>query len=223
MRDSRRDPLRGRRATALALCLAIASPAVLAKDVSLVGILGENAVLLSIDGGEPKTVRLGQKWSGISVVSIQGDRATLDIDGKRRVLVRGQHAASPAAGASTRQTTVLSADTRGHFMADGAINGGAMRFLVDTGATMVAIPARDAVRLGIDYRTGRVGTVQTAGGPVRAYAVRFDTVRLGEIQLAGVEGVVIEQGLDVALLGMTFLNRLEMKRDGPMMTLVRRY
>ena len=186
------------------------------------GVVGDKAAVLSVDGGAPKTVRVGQKFGGVTVVSVEGDRATIELDGKRRVLQRGQHTAS-APPADGRQRTTLAADTRGHFMADGAINGGAMRFLVDTGATLVAIPARDAVRLGIDYRSGRVGTVQTAAGPTRAYAVRFDTVRVGDIQLSAVDGVVIEQGLDVALLGMTFLNRVEMTRDGPMMTLVRRF
>jgi aspartyl protease family protein len=63
----------------------------------------------------------------------------------------------------------------------------------------------------------------TAGGMVPIYIVRLDTVRLGPIELAGVEGVVVEQGLDIALLGMSFLNRVEMKRDGQHMVLVRRY
>ena len=187
------------------------------------GVVADRAAVLSIDGGEPKAVRIGQKWSGVSVIAVEGDRATVEIDGKRRVLLRGQHAATAPAGGSARQSITLAADTRGHFMAEGAINGGPMRFLVDTGASMVAIPARDAVRLGIDYRAGRLGTVQTAAGPTRAYAVRFDTVRLGAIELAGIEGVVIEQGLETALLGMSFLNRVEMRRDGPQMTLVRRY
>jgi len=204
---------------ALAACCACAT----AAEVALVGVLGETAVLLSIDGGPPKTVKVGQKFSGVTVLSVATDRATVEIDGKRRVLLRGQHAASSSSAAAGRQSTTLSADTRGHFIADGAINGGTIRFLVDTGATTIAIPARDAARLGIDYRKGRQGVVQTAGGPTTAYAVKFDNVRVGDIQLTNVDGVVIEQGLDIALLGMTFLNRVEMKRDGQMMTLVRRF
>ncbi len=205
------------------MALALSSAAAAAADVALVGVLGETAVLLSIDGGPPKTVRVGQKFSGVAVISVAGDRATVEIDGKRRVLVRGQHAASSAAASSGRQSTTLSADTRGHFIAEGSINGGTIRFLVDTGATSIAIPARDAMRLGIDYRKGRQGVVQTAGGPTPAWVVKLDTVRVGDIQLANVDGVVIEQGLDVALLGMTFLNRVEMKRDGQLMTLTRRF
>ena len=88
---------------------------------------------------------------------------------------------------------------------------------------MVALPAADAVRLGIDYRKGQRGLSSTAGGTVPTYRVRFDSVRLGEIEIAGVDGMVLEHGLNIALLGMSFLNRVEMKRDGPTMVLTRRF
>jgi aspartyl protease family protein len=58
---------------------------------------------------------------------------------------------------------------------------------------------------------------------VPVYRVRFDSVKLGAIELSGIDGIVIEQGLDIALLGMTFLNRVEMKRDGHTMVLIRRF
>jgi aspartyl protease family protein len=117
----------------------------------------------------------------------------------------------------------LAADPRGHFFSEGAINGNPVRFLVDTGATTVALPASDALRLGIDYRKGQVGYSNTANGVVQVYRVMLDTVRLGSIQLTGVEAAVIEQGLSVALLGMSFLNRVEMQRDGQTMVLTRRF
>jgi aspartyl protease family protein len=98
-----------------------------------------------------------------------------------------------------------------------------VRFLVDTGATSIVLPARDAERLGIDYRKGRRAITQTANGPVSVYRVNLTTVRLGDIELQAVDAVVIEQGLDIALLGMSFLNRVEMKRDGATMTLIRRF
>ena len=79
------------------------------------------------------------------------------------------------------------------------------------------------MRLGIDYRKGQRGHEQHRGGTVPTYRVRFDRVRLGDIEIAGVDGVVLEQGLDIALLGMSFLNRVEMKRDGHTMVLTRRF
>lgn len=187
----------------------------------LVGVIGDKAAILSVDGGEPKTVRVGQKWAGVTLVSVDGERVTVEDGGKRRVLIRGQHSSAPNPNA--RQSVTLAADARGHFVTDAAINGGQVRVLVDTGATSIAIPARDAMRLGVDYRKGRKIGVSTAAGMNEAWLVTFNTVRVGGIELHNVEGVVVEQGLDIGLLGMSFLNRVEMRRDGPQMTLIRRF
>ena len=204
----------------LLLALPCAAPA-LAQDVALVGVIGDKAAILSMKGGEPKTVKVGQKWHGVTVLAVAKEQATVEIGGKKVVLARGQTHSSGAA--SGRQSVTLAADSRGHFLADGAINGVPMRFLLDTGATVVSMPAAEATRLGIDYRKGERGVVSTAAGRVSSWRVRLDSVRLGAIEVAGVEGLVIEQGLDVVLLGMSFLNRVEMRRDGEMMVLVKRF
>lgn len=206
----------------IALLLLLACAPALAADVALIGLIGDKAAVLAIDGGEPKTVKVGQKWRGVAVISVEQGRATVEIDGKQRVLQIGQHYRG-AAARSDRASVTLAADSRGHFIADGAVNGVPVRFLVDTGATVIALPAADAQRLGIDYLKGGRGTVQTASGPAVAYRVKFDVVRLGPIELTGVEGVVLEQGLDIALLGMSFLNRVEMRREGQIMMLIRRF
>lgn len=205
-----------------ALALALAGLPARAADVAVVGTIGNKAAVLALDGGNPKTVKVGQTWNGIKVIEIQGDRATLEIEGERRVLRRGMHYRNAAASAE-RQSITLAADSRGHFFMDGAINGSPIRFIIDTGATVVALPAAEAVRLGLDYRKGERALTNTAGGPVEAFRVRLDRVRLGDIELAGIDGVVIERGLDVTLLGMSFLNRLEMRREGQTMTLIRRF
>ena len=202
--------------------LLLGGPAALAADVALIGVFGEKAVVIAIDGGNPKTVRVGQTWNGIKVLEVKGDLATLEIEGKRQVLRRGMHYRA-AAAVSDQQSVTLSADSQGHFVYSGSINGSPVRFVIDTGATLVALPGAEARRLGLDYRKGQRGITETAGGPVEAYRVRLDRVRLGDIELLGVDGVVIEQGLNIALLGMSFLNRVEMKREGQTMTLIRRF
>jgi aspartyl protease family protein len=213
----------GRHCRALfAAAALLAAPCALATDLSLVGVIGDKAAVVAIDGGEPRTIKVGQKLGAVTLIAVAGDRATVEVDGKRRVLVRGQ-TYSTRGGGSDRQSVTLAADRAGHFVADGQVNGGAVRFLVDTGATAVALPAADARRLGIDYRKGKPGMTQTAAGAVPIYVVRLDTVRVGGIELQAVDAIVIEQGLNVALLGMTFLNRVEMKRDGHTMTLTRRF
>ena len=196
-----------------------------AAEVALIGVIGDKAAVVAVDGGDPKTIKVGQTWRGIFVVSVEKDRATLDIDGKRRVLQRGMHhrSAEGAASPGSRQTAVLAADTRGHFIAEGTVNGGHMRFLVDTGATAVSLPASDAIRLGLDYRGGQRIRMQTANGTAPAYTTKLERIKIGDIELYNVDAIVIESGLHVALLGMTFLNRVEMKRDGHTMTLIRQY
>lgn len=206
----------------IALTLLLACGAARAAEVALIGTIGDKAAVLALDGGDPKTVKVGQTWNGIRVLSVEGSRATVEIDGRRSVLQQGPHYRSGEAGSDRAQVT-LSAGAGGHFVGEGAINGNPIRFLVDTGATVIALPASEARRLGLDYRKGQRGISSTAGGVVPVYAVSLDTVRLGGIELRSVAAVVFEQGLDTPLLGMSFLNRVEMRRDGETMTLIRRF
>jgi len=206
----------------MGLCLAFACAPALAADISLIGVIGRKAAVLALDGGDPKTVKLGQTWNGITVLEVEHDSATIQVDGQTRVLQRGAHyRGTPPA--LTQSAVVLPADGRGHFFAEGQINGLPVRFLVDTGASMVVLPAADAKRLGIDYASAPKTRVQTAGGAISAFLVTLDRVRVGSIELNGIDGLVVEEGARVALLGMSFLNRVEMRRDGDSMTLIRRF
>lgn len=206
----------------IALLLLVLSGVAAAADVALIGVIGDKAAVLALDGGDPKTVKVGQKWNGIEVISVQRDQATVEIDGKRRVLARGQHYRG-SAEPSGRESVTLAADGQGHFFADGAANGIALRFMVDTGASVVVLSAADAGKIGIDWRKAPRMVMQTANGNTLAYLVKLDRLKVGAIQVSNVDAVVTEQGMDVALLGMSFLNRVEMRRDGSTMTLVRRF
>ena len=194
-----------------------------AADVALIGVMGDKAAVLAVAGGEPKTVKVGQTWSGITVVSVEKDRATVQLDGKPRVLQIGQHYRNAAAPA-TRATVTLAADARGHFFTEAMINGVPMQFLVDTGASVVVMSALDATRAGIDWHKGKRASLQTANGRTTGYVVKLDTLKVGAIEMNNVDGVVLEEGPGtIGLLGMSFLNRVEMKRDGETMTLIRRF
>jgi aspartyl protease family protein len=206
---------------ALALALALTAAGAGAQEVTLVGTFGDQAAVLVIDGRAPRALRVGHEAYGVKVISVSADGAVIEAGGARRALSRGQGAGAAAEG--SRQSVTLSADSRGHFVTQGAVNDRPVQFVVDTGATMIALPAADAVRIGLDYRKGEVALTRTAAGVVPVYKVRLDKVRLGAIELAGVDAVVIEQGLDIALLGMSFLNRVEMRNEGQLMTLTRRY
>jgi len=207
----------------ICLSLFLACGAAAAADVALVGVIGRSAAVLAVDGGDPKTVKIGQTWRGITVLEVEHDRATVDVEGKKRVLERGQHYRS-AATAGDRGKALLAADSSGHFFADAIVNGLPLRFIVDTGATLIALPQREAERLGINYRAGRASHTRTANGVVEVYVVKLDSVRIGGIDLHNVDATVhVGPGLDQALLGMSFLNRVQMQRDGGTMTLIQRF
>jgi len=192
-----------------------------AANITVVGLFPGKALVV-IDNAAPRILSVGQTSpEGVKLLATDTKSATLEFEGKKQVLEIGEHFATTAPGSVPSVT--LAADTRGHFVTMGSINGGSMRFLVDTGATVVAIPGRDAARLGIDYRKGQPGMAQTAAGPTPVWRVKLDTVTIGDVTINQVDGIVMENGLDIALLGMSFLNRTEMKREGQMMTLTKRF
>jgi aspartyl protease family protein len=124
----------------------------------------------------------------------------------------------------SRQSVTLATDSRGHYVTSGRVNGSEVRFMVDTGATLVTLPLADARRLGIDLSQAQIGTSMTANGPVRVYRVRLDSVQVGDVVINNVDALVPSgDGLDIALLGMSFLNRTEMRREGANLMLIKRY
>jgi len=193
-----------------------------AADVGLAGLFPGKA-LLTINGGRARVVPLGVLTDeGVKVLSIEGESATLEIDGKKRVLRVGQNVASQSSGGGPAKA-VLTADAGGHFMTNGNINGTTVRFIVDTGASLISLGASDARRIGIDPEKGQPGITNTANGQTIVSRVKLDTVRVGEIVLNNVDAMVMQTDLPIALLGMSFLNRMEMQRDGDTMTLKKRY
>ena len=223
-RDGRCLPRRGRRWSTQAATLVaglLLAGGVAAMDVNVVGLFPNKAVV-QIDGGKLQTLSIGQKSAeGVTLVSVERDSATFDVDGQRMTLGLG-HARMKASSAPA--AVMVMADERGQFSANGEINGIAIRFWVDTGASLVALPAIEARRLGLDYRKGAPIRMSTANGTASGYRVLLDTVRLGEVTVHGVEAVVMEgEGLPVALLGMSFLQRMDIKREGEIMTLTKRY
>jgi aspartyl protease family protein len=121
-------------------------------------------------------------------------------------------------------SVTLTADGRGHFVTTGTVNGTSVRFLVDTGATSVVLSSADAQRVGIKYLDAPRTVSQTANGPVMVYRVKLDTLKVGDIEISNVDAIVAEgDRLPIALLGMSFLNRMEMRREGQTMTLINRF
>ena len=195
-----------------------------AADINVLALTAGKAVI-AIDGGKPRSLAVGQTTpEKVKLISATSEEAVVEVNGQRRRLTLGERI-SMGSTASGSQSATLTADVRGHFFTTAAVNGISLRFLVDTGASLVTLSAADARRAGISYLSAPKGLLQTANGVVPAYRVTLDTVTLGRITLHNVDGVVLENDRlgAVGLLGLSFLNRTEMRRDGDLMTLTRRY
>lgn len=213
---------RGLVAAALCGAAAVAS----AQSVALSGVSGSKALMV-IDGAAPRFMAAGQAHQGVRLVSVQGDSAVVEIGGQRQTLRLGEAPVSlggaTGAGANSAQRVVLTADGSGHFMPQGQINGRAVQFMVDTGATQVIIGESEAKRINLDYQRGQRVMVQTANGAAAGYRVTLDSVRVGDAQVHAVGAIVLPQPMPFVLLGNSFLTRFQMQRNNDQLTLERRY
>lgn len=179
--------------------------------------LGVDRAELLVNGTALRSLRGGQTApEGVTLVEATRTAAVVEVEGRRYTLGLGQ---------ATAATAVLKADRQGHFSATAYINGVAAPAVVDTGATGVALSADTARRIGIDYARGQPTKVATAGGQRSGWRVNLASVRVGEVALANVDGVVLDVppgDLPLVLLGMSFLGYLEMQRVGDTLTLTKR-
>ena len=194
-----------------------------AQSVALAGMLGSKALLV-VNGTAPKTVAAGESHDGVKVISTRGDQAVVEQDGKRSTLRVGEAPVHMGAGKSGGKGNriVLVAGSGGHFMSAGQINGKAVQFMVDTGATSVAMGAQDAERAGINFKAGQPVMMSTANGSAQGYRIKLDSVRVGDVEVFGVDAVVTPQPMPYMLLGNSFLTRFQMLRENDQMTLTKR-
>ena len=210
---------------AILLVLACAPCPAAEPDIHVVATTSGKAVV-KINGGKPQALAVGQSTAeGVKLIAATSESAVFEIGGKHRTLAAGDGAAIATVAAPTRSGGVtLTADSQGHFVTTGVVNGSSMQFMVDTGATSVVLSSSDARRAGINYLAGPRAVSQTANGLVPVYSIKIDRLKVGDIEVNNVDAIVIEgDRLPVALLGMSFLNRMEMRREGQTMTLIRRF
>ncbi len=218
-----RRSARSRVLTALTALAALVAVPGFAQSVSMSGSLGDKALLV-IDG-TPRTVAAGATVQGVKLVSVSGSDAVVEVKGKRVTVAMGgaQVNLGGADSAGGGSQIVLTAGSGGHFVTQGTINGKSVRFLVDTGATFVSMGADQARELGIDYAKGQRGVSNTANGQIPVYKVKLASVRVGDVQLYDVDGLVSQQPMPAVLLGNSFLTRFQMRRDNDTMTLTKRF
>ena len=192
------------------------------SQVEVVGLFRDTAVLNV--AGKQRLLRTGQTSpEGVMLVSASDTGAVVSIQGREYPLqlsrgIRGGYAERK------KVSETIAINTAGQYITQGSINGQQVTFLVDTGATSVAINSREARRLGIDFTRVKPGMAGTAGGLVRAYALTLERVKVGTIEVRNVSAVVLEGSAPpYVLLGMTWLGEVEILEDAGVMKLTKKY
>ncbi|KQO24145.1 peptidase A2 [Acidovorax sp. Leaf76] len=202
-----------------ALCLAPAWAH--AQSVGIAGMLGSKALLV-VDAHPPRALGAGDEFQGVKVLSVGKEEATVEVKGAQRVLRLGEAPVSVGRKGGSGRRVVLMADSSGHFVNSGMINGRVMQYMVDTGATSVAIGRNDADRLGLKYQSGQPVRMNTANGVSQGWRMKLDSVRIGDVEVFGIEAVVMSQPMPYILLGNNLLNEFHMTRNNNEMVLEKR-
>ena len=204
----------------IAMSVAVTPPAVATGRITVLGLFKDKAVV-EIDGRQSVLKAGAAGPGGVKLISANSKEAVIEVDGQRGTYRVGSHIGSqfvPAAGGRTFQ---IAPDAMGMYFTDGTINGHTVKFLVDTGATFVAMNRHQARRIGLDYKMeGEEGTSQTAAGVVRAYYLMLKRVTVGDITQNDVQAAVIDGDHPAEiLLGNSFLGRLDLERAGQILML----
>jgi len=203
------------------LCSLLWAPFAYAVETIVVQGLFKDTAVLSIDGHRRILKRGQTSPEGVKLIKADSRKAILEINGKQVSYALGS-TVHTRFKAPEKNVERIWPDENGMYNVIGSINGLPVKFLVDTGATTVAMNSAEARRLGVEFRySGKRGRVTTASSVVPAFFVQLKSVRVGGIVLHNVSATVIDgpQPSQV-LLGMSFLGQLKMEHDGAALKLM---
>lgn len=206
----------------ISLICFISSQASIAEDIVVLGLFKGKAIV-NIDGKQ-RTLKKGKPSpEGVKLISADSQIAIIEIDGKQQEYKLGRHVGTSFKKRENAEAKIM--PVNGMYSIAGLINGRPVNFLVDTGATWIAMNSHQARSLGINFRyIGKRGMVSTANGAAPVYRITLDKVKVGEIELTNVEAGVLEgDSPREVLLGNSFLNRVEMQRQGQVMLLRQKF
>ena len=211
----------------LVFCLAAGSGFAQDTEVHAVALFNGKA-MLSINGAKAKILKVGDTYKGVTLTEASTSQATVTVNGvSEELTLNGAVTLSGALGATRGGGdgfVQLWEDDAGFFRAQGAINGRPLEFLVDTGANLVVISSAHASRIGLEYKSGQQAWAATASGRTPMYVLEADEISFDDIKLDSILMGVIEGNYPlIPLLGMSFLERVDMNRSGNMMTLRKRF
>lgn len=200
----------------------VSSAVVYADDIVVLGLF-KNKAVVNIDGVQRVLKKGKPSPEGVKLISADSDSAILEVKGKTQEFKLGHHVSSSFKTKTQAEAKIM--PVNGMYQVAGLINGRPINFMVDTGATWIAMNVHQARSLGINFRyTGKRSMVSTANGAVPVYRVILDKVSVGEIELSNVEAAVLEgNSPSEVLLGNSFLNRVEMQRQGQIMLLKQKF
>ena len=195
---------------------------VFATEIVVLGLF-KNKALVKIDGKQRVLKKGKTSPEGVTLIYSDSDVATLDVNGKQSEFKLGHHVGTNFKQKRLAEAKIL--PVNGMYSTTGFINGHPVRFLVDTGASSIAMNVHQARSLGINFRyIGKRGSASTANGVVPIYQIVLDKVKVGEIELTNVAAGVLEgDSPRQVLLGNSFLNRVEMQRQGQVMLLKKKF
>lgn len=200
----------------------VVSVAGYAAPVEVVGLF-KNRAVIRVQGGE-RLIKVGEvSPEGVRLVSADAHEALVEYQGESYVLRLTSRVAGSYAKAENSRVSI-SADELGQYRIRGSINNSYVDFLVDTGASVVALSSNAAQSLGIDYQSGQRGSVQTAQGNAESYFLTLDRVTVSGITAHNVQAAVITGQFPVEiLLGMSFLRQVSIQESGGVMTLIQNF
>lgn len=207
----------------LAVVLFLPVVAVAQTNVQLVLTFKQGA-MLSVDG-KNKKLKVGETWSGVKLVSVDGAAAVVRVGDQQQVLQRGGGGVFAGTSSSPyqKQNTQLKVDANGLFFVNTQVNGTQSRFVVDTGANIVVLNSVLAERMGLEYKDAPKSRAKTASGEATVHLVTIAQMNVDGMEIRSVQAGVVEGGYpEVPLLGTSALNKFVMSRDGDIMQLTLR-
>ncbi len=209
-----------RRSMLLALIIALIPVSVsAANDIVVRGLL-KNMVVLEVNGVQ-RMIKAGKTSpEGITLISSNTKEAVVEIDGKQQTLTLSRQIGGVQYTAPEKEQIRIARGVGGHYFTPGRINSQKVNFLVDTGATNVAMSSLVANKLRLDYKSGMPISISTANGVVRGYRIVLQSVSVGTVKIHNVEATVTDGAFpSEILLGNSYLARVEMNVDDGVLVL----
>jgi len=206
----------------LLLLLFLYSEVYASHKIQVMALFTDKA-MISVDGKQ-KFLKKGETYQGVKLISSDSHGAILELHGEKRKFKLGSTVSTNFKKSTLDKEFVVWKDAYNMFRINGSINNYSAKFLIDTGASSIAMSSRMAKRMGLKFKQGSPIRATTASGVVNGYQVILSKVKIGHIQLYNVNAAVLEGSYPTeVLLGQTFLSRIHMTRDGDKMILKQKY